>query len=66
MDDIREDYERGIYTQHGYILRVCERLGYEPLLVDRQALADILGMKKATLTGVLSHMAKKGLIDKSR
>ena len=61
-DDIRSDYERGILTQHGFILRLCDRLGVEPLKMDRQALADIVGMKKKTLTGVLSHMKGKGLI----
>jgi CRP-like cAMP-binding protein len=61
-DDIKQDYDRGLLTQHGYILRMCERMGIEPEEIDRQALADMLGMKKKTLTGVLSNMRIRGLL----
>ena len=64
LTDIKNEYARGLLTQHGYILRCCDRLNVEPLLVDRGWLAGELGIKRNTLTGILSHMKAKGLISK--
>lgn len=61
---IKTDYHNGLLTQHGYIMKACEVLRVEPLIVDRGWLANELGIKRNTLTGILSHMKAKGLISK--
>jgi DNA-binding MarR family transcriptional regulator len=64
LTSIKNDYRDGLLTQHGYIIKSCQALEVEPLIVDRGWLAEELGIKRATLTGILSHMKAKGLISK--
>jgi DNA-binding MarR family transcriptional regulator len=64
LTSIKNDYRDGLLTQHGYIIKSCEALEVEPLIVDRGWLAGELGIKRNTLTSILSQMKAKGLISK--
>jgi hypothetical protein len=62
--DLREKHETKQLTRIGYVLAACERLQVEPDIVNRQWLANELGLKVKNLTSAISIAKKRGLITK--
>ena len=61
--DLKAEYENGLITRGGYVLRGCQILQVEnPLKIDRRWLSDQLGMTYAATTQQLHTLKSKGLI----
>jgi DNA-binding MarR family transcriptional regulator len=60
--DLRNRLNLGLITKLGYVLEACRVLQVDPTTVDRQWLADQLGMSYTAITSQIHELKKKGLI----
>jgi DNA-binding MarR family transcriptional regulator len=65
LTELKYRLDKGLVTKLGYVWEACKVLQVDPATVDRQWLADQLGMSYTATTKQLSELKKKGLIENS-
>jgi predicted ArsR family transcriptional regulator len=61
--ELKDRLGKGLITKLGYVWEACQILQVDPASVDRQWLADQLGMSYTATTKQLSELKKKGLLE---
>jgi predicted ArsR family transcriptional regulator len=64
--ELKDRLGKGLITKLGYVWEACQILQVDPASVDRQWLADQLGMSYTATTKQLSELKKKGLLDTTK
>jgi DNA-binding MarR family transcriptional regulator len=60
--ELKDSLAKGLITKLGYVWEACKVLQVDPATVDRQWLADQLGMSYTATTSQIHELKKKGLI----
>jgi DNA-binding MarR family transcriptional regulator len=61
--ELKDRLDKGLITKLGYVWEACNVLQVDPATVDRQWLADQLGMSYTAITSQIHELKKKGLFE---
>jgi predicted ArsR family transcriptional regulator len=64
--ELKDRLAKGLITKLGYVWEACQILQVDPASVDRQWLADHLGMSYTATTSQLHELKKKGLLETTK